>query len=222
MRLDKYLSMLWVIPRRKTKKILKSWVIKINGQSIESPQYKIKEGDTLEILDESFKVKFNVSLLLHKPAWYISSNIDEWWYPSYKDLLHDCPYSELVEIWGRLDVDTEWLLFCSSDGKKIHNIIHPHKKVEKEYYVETKEAITHQMIKELEEWVTLNDGKKALPAKVDKKSEKSLQLIITEGKFHQVKRMLKWVNNEVIYLRRDRIWDRTLSDLEKGKRKYIE
>lgn len=168
MRLDKYLSHLGVIPRRQTKKLLKTGEVLVNGEKTTSPETKISENDTLTIYGEELPVKFTVHLLIHKPAGYISSNIDEGGHPSYKDLIADCPYSELVEIAGRLDVDTEGLLFCSSDGKVIHNIIHPHKKVEKQYYVETAEPITGTMIHKLEKGVTLEDFSIAKPAKVQK------------------------------------------------------
>ncbi len=221
MRIDKYLAHLWIVPRRQIKKLLKTWEVLLNDDKVDSPQIKIKEWDIIKVHQDTIPVKFQVHILIHKPAWYISSNIDEWPYPSYKDLLEDCPYAELVEIAWRLDVDTEWLLFCSSDWKVIHNIIHPHKKVDKEYFVQTHIPITQSMIKKLEQWIDL-DWKKTRPATVKKISETSLLLTITEWKFHQVKRMLVAVWNEVSYLRRDRIWVWQLKWLKKGKRKYIE
>lgn len=221
MRLDKYVAHLWIVPRRQIKKLLKTGEVLLNSEIVDSPQIKIKEGDIIQVYDETIPVKFAVHILLHKPAWYISSNIDEGPYPSYKDLLQECPYGELVEIAWRLDVDTEGLLFCSSDGKIIHNIIHPHKKVEKEYFVQTKNILTAKMIQDLEQWVLL-DGKKTLPATAEKIDETSLRLTITEGKFHQVKRMLHAVNNEVVYLRRDRIWSWTLDGIKKWEWIYID
>ncbi len=221
MRIDKYLANLGIVPRRQIKKLLKTWGVLLNNELVNSAQTKIKEWDMILLHGDEIPVKFTVHILLHKPTWYISSNLDEGEYTSYKDLLDNCPYGELLEIAGRLDVDTEWLLFCSSDGKVIHDIIHPHKKVEKEYYVETTGAITETMIKKLEEWVDLN-GKTTLPAKAKKLTEHSLQLTIVEGKYHQVKRMLAAVNNKVAYLRRDRIDEWTLEGIEKGEWKYIE
>ena len=222
MRIDKYLAALGIVPRRQIKKLLKTWEVLLNNKTVASPQIKIAEWDIIQVYDEIIPVKFSVHVLLHKPAGYVSSNVDEWPYTSYKDLLADCPYSELVEIAGRLDVDTEWLLLCSSDGQVIHNIIHPHKKVEKEYYVHTAVPITSKMLQTLESGVTLPDGKLSRPAKAKKITNTSLVLTITEGKFHQVKNMLKWVGNEVTYLRRDRIWDWKLDGLGKWEWKYVE
>lgn len=222
MRIDKYLANLWIVPRRQIKKLLKTGEVLLNNEIVSSPQLKIKEWDILIIHGQKIPVKFAVHLLIHKPAGVVSSNIDEWPYVSYKDLLQDCPYSELVEIAGRLDVDTEGLLFCSSDGKVIHNIIHPHKKVEKEYYVEVIEILTDKMIQTLESGVKLPGGSLSRPAKATKITDTSLILTITEGKFHQVKHMLQGVWNQVTYLRRDRIWAWKLDGLKKWEWKYIE
>ena len=225
MRLDKYLWNLWIIARRQTKRFLKSGEVLINGVIETSPQTHIHEWDTLMVWAENIPVKFDIHLLIHKPQWYISSNVDEWPYRSYKDLLDDCPYAELVEIAGRLDVDTEGLLFCSSDGKLIHNIIHPHKKIEKEYFVRTKLPLTQQMLDTLRSWVTLEDFSKAKPAiaeQISDHGDNELRLTITEWKYHQVKRMLKGVGNEVTYLRRDRIGEWTLEGIEMGGWKYVE
>lgn len=125
-------------------------------------------------------MKFLVSILLHKPQGYISSDIDEGNYNSYKDLLHDCPYSELVHVAGRLDADTEGLLLCTSDGKLTQRIIHPEKNIQKEYFVRTSLPINNRMITMLREGVILEDKKKTKPALVEKLSETELQLTIVE------------------------------------------
>jgi len=194
----------------------------LNNTQVDSPQIKIKEWDILSIYEDEIEVKFDIYILLHKVAGYVSSNVDEWEYLSYKELLMDCPYGELVEIAGRLDTDTEGLLFCSSDGKMIHNIIHPHKKVEKEYYVRADKFISDKDIRLLERGVTITWWHETAPAKITRIGKKEIQLTITEWKFHQVKLMLEAIWNSVKYLRRDRIGPRELWDLPKGKWKYID
>jgi len=93
----------------------------------------------------------------------------------------------------------------SNDGQFVHRIKSPKHHREKEYYVRTKNIVTDAQIKQREQGVTLDDGYKTLPAQAYKTGDKELRLILHEGKFHQVKRMLQAVGNEVIYLRRDRI-----------------
>ena len=221
MRLDKYLSNLGMVPRRQIKKLLKWWEVLLNREQVDKPNITIKEGDILTIYDQEIEVRFLLTLLLHKPQWYISSDIDEGEYSSYNDLLHDCPYSELVHVAGRLDADTEGLLLCTSDGKLTSCIVHPEKNIEKEYFVRTALPINDRMISMLETGVTLEWNTLARPGKVKKISENEISLIITEGKYHQVKRMLRAVGNEVVYLRRDRIGDWNLGALKLGEWKYI-
>ena len=103
---------------------------------------------------------------------------------------------------GRLDKDTEGLLLITNDGELSHNLLSPKKHVDKTYLVETKESITEKMMQELEKGVDIGEDKPTMPAKVNLVEEKKLELTIREAKFHQVKRMLQAVENEVVYLKR--------------------
>ena len=153
---------------------------------------------------------------------YISSDEDEFWYPSYKKQMLDCPYVNLLHVAGRLDVDTEGLLLLSNDGQFIHQVISPKWDKEKEYEVWLEKEVAIDECKQLEEWVVLDDGYKTKPAKVEKIEDKKILLTITEGKYHQVKRMLEAINNKVIYLKRLRIGDWTLEGLNPWEWKLVE
>jgi 16S rRNA pseudouridine516 synthase len=220
-RLDKYLSQLWLVSRRSVWKIVSSWTVLVNGEEVYKSDLKIQYGDTVTFWWIDIEVKEFVYLLLNKPSWYVCSDIDEWWHASYQHLLKDCPYGKMMHVAGRLDFDTEWLVLCSNDGQFTHQIISPKKHLEKEYYVRTRDEIHDKTISELEKWVMLEDGYVTMPAKAVKDGSHSLKLIIVEGKFHQVKRMLEAVWNEVIYLRRDRIGEWRIDGIELGKWKYI-
>ena len=120
---------------------------------------------------------------------------------------------------GRLDYDTEGLVIIRTDGNLIHRIISPKKEVYKKYYVKVKKVLVNE--ERLEAPLTLLDGKNdtyiTKDAKVEKIDDYSLYLSICEGKFHQVKRMLDAINNEVIYLNRVSIGKLELpSDLSLG------
>jgi 16S rRNA pseudouridine516 synthase len=167
-------------------------------------------------------VKESVYVLLNKPSGYVCSDVDEWWHASYQMLLQDCPYKSMLHVAGRLDFDTEWLVLCSNDGKFTHGIISPKKHLEKEYYLTTRGAFSDSDVLKLEKWVQLDDGYVTLPAKVTKVDDITMRLIIVEGKFHQVKRMLETLWNQVTYLRRERIGNRTLDCVESWKWKYID
>jgi 16S rRNA pseudouridine516 synthase len=221
-RLDKYLANLWLISRRTADKIFKSTEILVNGTITTKSDTKITYGDVITFDGIEIDVLESVHVILYKPAGYISSDEDENKYLSYRHLLQDCPYVNMLHVAGRLDHDTEWLLMASTDGTFIHQVISPKLNKEKEYEVHLGRNISDKDLGELAKGVILDDGYHTLPAKVQRLEPKKILLTITEGKFHQVKRMLEAVNNQVIYLKRLRIGEWTLEGLEKGKWKYIE
>lgn len=221
-RLDKYLSQLWLVSRRSVGKILSSWTVLVNGEEAYKSDMKIHYGDTITFWGMDIEVKEFIYLILNKPTWYVCSDVDEGWHASYQHLLEDCPYGQMLHVAGRLDFDTEWLVICSNDWQFTHQIISPKKHLEKEYYVRTRDEIHDKALMELQDGVMLEDGYVTMPAKAVKDGSHSLKLTIVEGKFHQVKRMLEAVWNEVTYLRRDRIGDWTVGGIDLGKWKYID
>lgn len=135
--------------------------------------------------------------------------------------MQDCPYVNLLHVAGRLDVDAEGLLLLSNDGEFIHQVISPKWEKEKEYEVWLERSISAEECEQLRKGVVLDDGYLTKLAKVEKVEDKKILLTITEGKFHQVKRMLQAVENKVIYLKRLRIGEWTLKGLEKGEWRLI-
>ena len=220
MRLDKFLSNLKYGSRNDIKKMCKNNLIKVNGSLIKKSDFDIDpETDIIEVDDEVVFYKENITLLINKPQGYICSNIDEL-YPSLLKLL-DKKYSRFnFKFAGRLDWDTEGLVIVSTNGDIVHRITSPKKEMYKTYYVKTKYPVVDEMV--LTQPITLLDGKGeeyvTKGAKVSKISDFELLLSITEGKFHQVKRMLEYISNEVIYLKRIQIGNLVLpNDLESGK-----
>lgn len=104
----------------------------------------------------------------------------------------------------------------------IHRIISPKKKLPKIYFVSLAKDISDEAIVKLEAGVELDGGDVTLPAQIERIDEKTIRLTIYEGKFHQVKRMMEAVDNNVVYLKRESIGEWTLDGLEKGEWKYIE
>lgn len=232
-RLDKYLAMLGLVSRRDAAKAVKAGLVLVDGKIAKKSDEKINAGQVITYLDQEVEVKEFVYILLHKPAGYVCSELDEGGHHSYKMLLQDCPYAKMLHVAGRLDRDTEGLVFCTNDGNFTHEIISPKKKEEKEYFVELEFPISDEDIQKLEQWIHINDAEgefTCMPAKVERVDGVTIRLTIYEGKYHQIKRMAQALWNEVIYLRRDRIWERTLGEgvwtwnivwLKKGERKYI-
>ncbi len=224
MRLDKFLSNLKYGSRNEIKKLCKKGLILVNGVVIKNSDIDINPTvDVVTVEMTEVFYKDNITLIMNKPAGYICSNVDEK-YPSVLRLL-DSKYARFdFNIAGRLDVDTEGLIILSTDGELIHKITSPNKDMYKTYYVKTKYKLENELM--LEEPVKLLDGKGeeyiTKGAKVAKISDFELYLSIAEGKFHQVKRMLVFIDNEVVYLKRIKIGNLSLpSDLALGEYKEI-
>ena len=220
-RLDKYLANLGLVSRRESAEACKSGAFLVNGEVIKKSDFRLFGNEILTVYDQEIEVLEKVYAILYKSAGYISSDEDEFWYLSYKKQMLDCPYVNLLHVAGRLDTDTEGLLLLSNDGQFIHQTISPKREKEKEYEVWLRSPISAEECEFLRQGVKLDDGYLTKPAKVEHIEEKKILLTITEGKYHQVKRMLQALGNEVIYLKRLRIWEWTLDGLEKWEWKLI-
>ena len=200
-RLDKYLCEMEVGTRSQVKDIIKKGQVSVNGEVIKKADYKFDESAVKVCVKEKeiFYQKFYY-YMLNKPSGVVSATTDNH-DKTVLDLLKDAPGKDLFPV-GRLDKDTEGLLLITNDGELSHNLLSPKKHVDKTYLVKTKETVTPDMIQALEQGVDIGEEKLTLPAKVKVEEDKEIQLTITEGKFHQVKRMLKAVGNEVVYLKR--------------------
>lgn len=209
MRLDKLLAHNGFGSRKDVKGIIKSNIVLVNGIIVNDPAFKINvQTDTVVVDDEIINYKEEVYYMLNKPAGYICSH-DEGLYPSVLQLIDDFR-TDLIIV-GRLDVDTEGLLLITSNGKFSHQIAHSNKNVLKKYYIELEKEFDVSYIEDLQAGIPLDDTL-LKPAKVELLDEKSLLLSISEGKFHQVKRMMHYCNNEVLYLRREQIGNLKLDE----------
>ena len=220
MRLDKLLANLKYGSRSDIKKMCKNKLITVNGEVIKSSDIDVNPClDIINVNGEEVYYKESITLIMNKPAGYICSTVDEL-YPSLLRLL-DEKYSRFdFNFAGRLDQDTEGLVVMSTNGDIIHKITSPNKEMYKTYYVKTEKKIVNENL--LESPITLLDGKDkeytTKGAKIAKISDNELYISITEGKFHQVKRMLEYINNKVVYLKRIKIGNLELpSDLKLGK-----
>lgn len=220
MRLDKLLANLKYGSRNDIKKLCKQKEILVNGIVVKTSDLDVYPNkDIITVCGEEVFYKENITLIMNKPAGYICSTVDEL-YPSLLRLL-DKKYSRFdFSFAGRLDVDTEGLVVMSTDGELIHKITSPNKDMYKTYYVKTEVKLANE--KDLESPIKLLDGKgneyTTKGAKVSKISDFELLLSITEGKFHQVKRMLESIGNKVVYLKRIQIGNLSLpKDLALGE-----
>lgn len=209
--------------RSEIKKFLKTCRVKLNGKFEKSPNTQV-DIDKDEILfdDERVIYKEFTYLMLNKPKDYISATFDPK-LPTVLELL-EFPYSnmELFPV-GRLDIDTTGFLILTNDGKFSYNVTNPKKKVNKKYLVTLRDDISSNQIESLENGIYFEkEDFTTENAKVEEISKREIYLTISEGKFHQVKRMLEYVGNEVIELKRVSIGNLSLDEkLELGEYREI-
>lgn len=200
-RLDKFLCEMEMGTRSQVKDLIKKGMVTVDGEVIKKAEYKFDESKAkVYVKEKEVAYQKFYYYMLHKPAGVVSATVDNH-DRTVMELLKDAPGKDLFPV-GRLDKDTEGLLLITNDGELSHNLLSPKKHVDKTYLVETRECITEKMMQELEEGVDIGEDKPTMPAIVKLLEDKKLELTIREGKFHQVKRMLQAVENEVVYLKR--------------------
>lgn len=216
MRLDKFLCDTAGFTRTEAKNAVKKGQIAVNGQVQKAADFKVKENtDTVTFQGRPLSYAAFHYYILHKPAGVITATEDKK-ESTVMDILREEKVKNLFPV-GRLDKDTEGLLLITDDGELAHNLLSPKKHVDKEYLVKVRDSISEDDCRKLSEGVDIGDEKPTAPAKVERVAEKEILLTIREGRFHQVKRMLQAVGNEVLYLKRLSMGSLRLpKDLEKG------
>lgn len=215
-RLDKFLCDMELGTRSEVKIYLKKGFVTVDGIIQKSPDFKI-DPDTHEIAFQGKVLCYQefYYYMLHKPAGVITATEDKV-QKTVMSFLGEDARKDLFPV-GRLDKDTEGLLVLTNDGELSHALLSPRKHVPKTYFVEVPEKLDLGQIEALEQGVDIGDDKKTLPAKVEILDDTHIHLTICEGRYHQVKRMLKAVGSEVLYLKRISFGALTLDEsLEKG------
>lgn len=223
MRIDKYLSNLKYGSRTEVNKYIKDGLVKVNNKIINNGRYKINfDLDKIYFNNEEVIYYKEVNIVLNKPEGYLSANKDEVHKVSV-DLIKE-PYNRYdLKIAGRLDLNTTGILILTSNGKFAHKLTSPNSEIEKEYEVIIDKEINNY--NELLNGVNIKDGKgneylaKAL--KVEKINNKTFNIVINEGKYHQVRRMFLYLGANVIKLKRIRYGKLTLGNLKESEYKLF-
>lgn len=199
MRLDKYLSNAGVGSRKDVTKLLKAKRVTVNDMVETSGKTNVDVGDVIELDDTLISLEKHIYIMLHKPERVITATRDDK-HQTVMDLIKHPQKEELFPL-GRLDKNTTGLLIITNDGYLGHQLLSPKKNVAKTYIATLKKSITAEAISALEAGVELSDFT-TRPATVKVLREDCIELTITEGKFHQVKRMMHAVDNQVKELHR--------------------
>lgn len=201
MRLDKFLCHLNLGTRSQIKTYIRQGLVTVNGQVEKSADRHVDEsmdrvyfrGQELHYVPERY-------YMLNKPAGVVSATRDNT-ADTVVELMSSRDRNGVFPV-GRLDKDTEGLLILTNDGELAHRLLTPKRHVDKTYFVSLEHSLSEDDVLKLEQGVDIGDERPTLPAKVEMIDEKSIYLTIHEGKFHQIKRMLRAVGNGVTALKR--------------------
>ena len=217
MRLDKYLSDMNVGTRSSVKELIKKGHIQVNGIVVKKSDYKVDLNDEIVVNNNVVKYVEYEYIILNKPAGYLSATEDKK-HETIMDIIKT-NRKDLVPV-GRLDKDTEGLILITNDGKLNHELLSPEKHVDKKYYVEVDNKIRDDAKDIFSKPIDLGDFI-TKPSKLEILDDTKAYLTICEGKFHQVKRMFKFIGCEVTYLKRVRFKNLTLEGLNIGEYRHL-
>ena len=216
-RLDKIITQITNYSRKEVKELIRKKRIMINGQLATKTDVKIEPEATKITIDEiELQFKKNIYLILNKPKGYISATEDK----NQKTILDLVPkkylHRNLFPV-GRLDKDTTGLMIITDDGEFAHNILSPKKHIKKQYNVTIDIPMTDEMVIGFKEGVSLIDGD-CKSAKLEIISKNTGLVTLTEGRYHQIKRMFGCYKAKVIELQRIAIGNLILpNDLNIGE-----
>ncbi len=219
MRINKFLAQCNLGSRRKVEELVKSGNIKVNGKICNNLGTQIKEKDIVQFKNQILKLNSQkIYLAFNKPINYLCTKTDP---QERKTIYHLLPqkYQNLKYV-GRLDYNSEGLLFLTNDGDWINQITHPKYKLPKIYEVMLNKAITPLDIQKLKKGIIIH-GQKTLPAKVKSIGKNKLQITIFEGQKRQIREMIKALGSGVYSLKRIQIGKYKLGNLKLGQFKII-
>lgn len=218
MRLDKFLSQHLGISRSLIVRELRAQRVTVDGEVVKSGAFKLSPEHNVEFdgnpLEQQNGPRY---FMLNKPQGYVCSTDD----PDHPTILYfmDVPVAHKLHAAGRLDIDTTGLVLLTDDGQWSHRITSPKHQCEKTYLVTLEQPLAEDTAAQFTAGVQLHNEKNLTkPATLEKITDHVVRLTISEGRYHQVKRMFAAVGNRVVALHRERIGGIWLdSELEPGE-----
>ena len=220
-RVDKVISNQTNYSRKDVKELIKKKLVSVNGIVINKSDMKVNpDSDKIKILDEKIVVKKYVYLVLNKPMGYISATEDRSM-PTVLDLIDEkYAHRELFPA-GRLDKDTTGLMIITDDGRFAHNILAPKKHIKKIYEVTIDIHATKEMVEGFKKGILLNDGI-CKSANMEITGDNTAIVTLTEGRYHQIKRMFGCFGAKVVRLHRIGMGNLVLpKDLKEGESREL-
>lgn len=208
MRIDKFLSNQGIASRKESKSFLKAGRVSVNGIPVLKGDIKIDpQVDRIEIDGALQNYQEHIYLMLNKPKGVVSAT-DDTRHTTVLDLVPKELFRQGMFPAGRLDKDTTGFVLLTEDGEFAHNILSPRHHVPKTYHAVIDQPIAELEIKQLENGIVLKDGTQCMKAKftvIFPGETPTLEIIIQEGRYHQIKRMFGAVGKKVLELKRIKI-----------------
>lgn len=225
MRLDKFFSSQGLASRKEMKALLKQGAVAVNGEVAVKAEQKIDpEQDVVCLHGKEVSFKRFLYLMLHKPKGVVSATEDR----AHKTVLDLVPpelYRAGLFPAGRLDKDTTGFVLLTDDGEFAHRLLAPKSHVQKIYHAKINVSIDEKQIAQFAEGITLKDGYQCLPAQMrvlEEGEQPVVEIILREGKYHQIKRMIAAVGGHVLSLKRVQIGELPLDpNLAEGEVREI-
>lgn len=231
-RLDKFLADAGIGTRSESKKLIRGGKVTVDGETAGQPEQKIDPAAArVCVCGAPVVYQQTVSYLFHKPAGCVTARTD-----ISRTVIDYFPEPERKKLSpvGRLDKDTEGLIIVTSDGALNHHLTSPARHVEKTYYAVLDREIPEEAVRQFAVGLDIGDEKPtrpanlvvlpekepfdaAFPAELSGEAKAHARLMITEGRYHQVKRMFAAVGCRVLYLKRLSIGQISLGDLPRGE-----
>lgn len=200
-RLDKIIASQTNYSRKEVKDLIKQKRVRVNDEIISKSDIKVdSENDKIVIDENEIKIKKHIYLILNKPKGYISATEDR----SMQTVLDLVPKEYLHRNLfpaGRLDRDTTGLMLITDDGEFAHNILSPKKHIKKSYNVTLDIPVNQEMVDGFRNGVKLNDGE-CKSANLEITGVNTAVVTLTEGRYHQIKRMFGCYGAKVVELQR--------------------
>lgn len=211
MRLEKYLSDCGIGTRSQCKIYIRQGKVCVNEKTVKDGAMQIVQGDRVSFCNQPVRLQKGLYLMFHKPAGCVCATKDR----EQKTVLEYFPeeFRKRLVIVGRLDKDTEGLLLLTDDGTFVHRLMSPKKHVEKTYFFKANGRISKDAYIQIEKGIDIGDEKITLPGRLEQMTSLEPKqaggqtvttgcLTICEGRYHQVKRMIRALGGEVFYLKR--------------------
>nr|WP_067292195.1 pseudouridine synthase [Marinobacterium profundum] len=219
MRLDKFVCKSTALTRSEATQAINAGELSVNGSIVLDAATQVHENNSISLNGQILKARGFRYILFHKPADTICSNVDEVYPSVFKHIDVDNPAE--LHVAGRLDADTTGLVLVTDDGRWSFEIIRPDKACSKVYRVGLTYPIADDVVQRFADGLQLQGEQKLTrPAVLELVTPKEVLLTITEGRFHQVKRMFAAVGNRVLSLHRERIGQIGL-DVAVGQWRYL-